>query len=190
MGLWLAAVGAYVVGAVAAPVLAWLGAEHASAVLYWLYRPLCHQLPHHSWFLFGRQAAYDWPVLQPFTTAPLGQPLLAYHQPVRAGAVGYQLAVCERDIATFGALFGASVALAILRRGGGKLRPFPGAYYAIALVPIGLDGLTQLVGLRESTPLLRTLTGIVFGAATAAFVLPQLDAVLTHPDGSAPIADP
>lgn len=178
--VWLIGIGAYVVGAVAAPALAWLGAERMSSVLYVLYRPMCHQLPHHSWFLFGPHAHYDWPALQPFTTAPLGRPLLSFHQPVRDPAVGYQVAVCVRDVATFSALFAASVGIAVARRGVGRLRPLPGALYALALVPIGLDGLTQLVGWRESTPLLRTLTGALFGAATAAFVLPLLDAALNE----------
>ena len=180
LGIWLIGVGTYVAGAVAAPVLAWLGAERMSSVLYVLYRPMCHQLPHHSWFLFGPHAHYSWPELQPFTTAPLGRPLMSFHQPVRDSAVGYQVAVCVRDVATFSALFAASVGLAMARRGIGRLRPLPGAFYALALVPIGLDGLTQLVGWRESTPLLRTLTGALFGAATAAFVLPLLDAALNE----------
>lgn len=180
LAVWLFATGAYVAGALAAPVLARLGAEHAAHALYLFYRPMCHQLPHHSWFLFGPQAAYDWPALQPFTTAPIDHPLWSFHQPVRDARVGFQLAICERDTATFAALFGCSAMLAVARRRTGRIVALPNALYVLALVPIGLDGLTQLVGLRESTPMLRTLTGALFGAATAAFVLPQIEAAMTE----------
>ncbi|MFN8423671.1 MAG: DUF2085 domain-containing protein [Anaerolineae bacterium] len=184
LAIWLFGSGAYVGGALAAPIFARLGAEHVAATLYILYRPMCHQLPSHSWFLFGPRASYDWPTLQPFTTAPLAHPLWSFHQPVTDPSVGYQVAICERDLATFAALFAASVVLAAVRRRRGRLVPLPGLLYGLAMVPIGLDGLTQLIGLRESTPLLRTLTGAVFGAATAAFILPQLEAAMTDALGA------
>lgn len=186
LAIWLIGSGAYVCGALAAPALARMGASHAAATLYILYRPMCHQLPSHSWFLFGPHASYDWPTLQPFTTAPLAHPLWSFHQPVTDPRIGYQVAICERDLATFAALFAASIVLAVVRRRHGRLPPLPALLYGLAMVPIGLDGLTQLVGLRESTPLLRTLTGALFGAATAAFVLPQLEAAMAdtlHPTG-------
>ncbi|MEO8083851.1 MAG: DUF2085 domain-containing protein [Ardenticatenales bacterium] len=184
LAIWLIGSGAYILGAFAAPALARYGADHAAAALYLLYRPMCHQLPSHSWFLFGPRPYYDWPTLQPFTTAPLAHPLWSFHQPVTDPRIGYQVAICERDVATFTALFSASVALAWLRRRTGRIPPLPAALYVLAIVPIGLDGLTQLVGLRESTPLLRTLTGAVFGAATAAFVLPQLEAAMADVTGT------
>ncbi len=181
LALWLAGGAAYLVGAVAAPALAAAGAAPAARLVYSLYRPLCHQLPDHSWFLFGPRAHYDWPVLQPHTTAPLDRPLAALHQPVGDRAVGYQLAVCQRDLATFAALWVASLAWAATRRRHGVAPAVPGRWYLAALVPIALDGFTQLFGWRASTPLLRTLTGALFGAATAGFVLPLVEAAMAEP---------
>lgn len=52
-------------------------------------------------------------------------------------------------------------------------------YVLIALVPLGVDGVTQLVGLRESDPLLRTITGALFGASTAWLVLPYCEEAMS-----------
>ena len=56
-------------------------------------------------------------------------------------------------------------------------------WIAIGVAPIGLDGFSQLLSqppfelwaYRESTPLLRTLTGALFGLATAWFGIPLVE---------------
>ena len=53
----------------------------------------------------------------------------------------------------------------------------------MAIVPIGLDGFSQLISqppinlipVRESTPFLRTLTGFLFGFVTAWFGYPYVE---------------
>lgn len=42
----------------------------------------------------------------------------------------------------------------------------------IALLPVGIDGLTQLVGLRQSTNDLRVVTGMILGVLSAFFIVP------------------
>lgn len=44
----------------------------------------------------------------------------------------------------------------------------------IAAAPLVLDGGTQLVGLRESTMMTRTITGLVFGVAMAFYIAPEV----------------
>jgi uncharacterized membrane protein len=60
-------------------------------------------------------------------------------------------------------------------------------WFIIGLGPIGLDGFSQLISqlnitalqgflpYRESTPLLRTLTGFLFGFTTAWFGYPSIE---------------
>jgi uncharacterized membrane protein len=56
------------------------------------------------------------------------------------------------------------------------------AWILVGLVPIGLDGFSQLLSqpplslipLRESTPFLRTMTGFLFGFLTAWFGYPYV----------------
>jgi uncharacterized membrane protein len=64
---------------------------------------------------------------------------------------------------------------ALVRR---RLPRLPLRMYVVLLLPIAVDGLTQLAGLRESTWLLRTITGGLFGMATAWLLLPELDKAL------------
>ena len=51
----------------------------------------------------------------------------------------------------------------------------PFRYYLLFLIPMGIDGLLQLVGLHQSNWVLRTLTGIIFGVGSVLFAYPYLD---------------
>jgi len=171
---YLGFVGLYLGGAVAAPLLAMAGQARLASWIYLVYRAGCHQLPHHSWFLGGPRAAYGWAFLQPFTAFGPDQANLAFHHPIRDPRVGFQMAICQRDTAIWGLLLLTSLVLVWLGRRR-RLRALPLWAYALAAVPMAVDALTQLVGWRESTPLLRTLTGGLFGMATALLVVPLLD---------------
>jgi uncharacterized membrane protein len=48
-------------------------------------------------------------------------------------------------------------------------------FWVLAMLPMALDGGTQLFGWRESNLGLRLLTGLIFGLATAWFLLPQIE---------------
>ncbi len=58
---WLAAVNSffllYVLLPVLAPLLLVTGYQQAAQGIYWFYSHLCHQLPSHSYFIFGAQVA-------------------------------------------------------------------------------------------------------------------------------------
>lgn len=163
---------AYIVLPVLAPILAAAGYDRASGVIYFCYRATCHQLPDHSWFLFGRQWAYAWADVQPFTGVDFDHPIMAFHHPIRNAEIGYQIAICQRDLAIWTAMLVTSAILAVRRN---VPAPLSAKLYVIALLPIGIDGVTQLFGWRSSTPLLRTATGALFGAATALLLVPHLD---------------
>lgn len=176
LAIWIAALTLYVALPWVAPLLSAAGRDDLAAWIYLVYRPTCHQMPHHSWFLFGPRAAYGWAEVHPFLGGlPYDQPLRSLHHPLRIEALGYQVAVCQRDVAIYVAMWLGSVAFAGLRAAGRRPR-LPFRLYLLALIPIAVDGLTQMVGWRQSTPGLRTLTGGLFGLATAFFVLGHLDA--------------
>jgi uncharacterized membrane protein len=155
-------------------VLAATGHDATSQVIYVAYRITCHQLPQRSWFLGGRAASYDWATVRQQLDLPADGEMLAYHHPIHDPELGYQVAFCQRDTATYLALWLAAAAYGLARRRR-RIRPLSWKLYFLALVPLAVDGGLQLVGLHESTPLLRTLTGGLFGAATALLVLPLLD---------------
>ncbi len=182
-----------------APVLQNVGINGPANAIHWLYSGLCHQLAYRSWFLFGEQPFYPREAagLEGYTTfgeaTGLDEDVLMPARRFKGNdVVGYKVALCERDVAIYGAilLFGLLFSLT-----GRKWKPLPLlVWLAVALVPIGLDGGSQLVGMyaaafegpfwdvvaqifppRESTPFLRTLTGFLFGFSTAWFGYPMVE---------------
>jgi len=174
--------------------MGWTGLANA---IYKVYSPLCHQLAFRSWFLFGLQPYY------PREVAHL--PDIASYEAVTglnsqdlararaltggeavgygAGALGYKVALCERDVAIYGSmlLFGLVFALT-----GRRWKSLPWyLWVVVGLLPIAVDGLSQLPGLipffsrwalvRESTPLLRTITGFLFGWTTMWYLYPIIE---------------
>lgn len=183
---------------VLAPVLMKAGAPIPASVIYTVYKPLCHQFGFRSFFLFGEQPYYPlaeagMPGVKTFEEATGIQNLRDASSITRFDArqyigneeVGYKMALCERDIAIYGAIFLFGLVYAASGR---RLKPLHWlAWMVIGLGPIGLDGFSQLFSqiqwdwlaallpYRESTPFLRVLTGGLFGFATAWFAYPNME---------------
>jgi uncharacterized membrane protein len=88
---------------------------------------------------------------------------------------GEQMAFCERDVAIVTAAVLTGILFSIIRR----RVTFPQIGFMVVVLfalPMAIDGGTQLVGLRESTPELRVLTGSLFSFGVGWFVLPHLEA--------------
>ena len=170
---WLLAlnvsVGLFLGGAFAAPILARLGWQQAADALYSAYHLTCHQWAFRSFFLFGQQVVYTQQQLaqlnqQPFTFAGSQE-------------LGWKLAFCERDLAIYLGLLLVGLLYARWR----GLQPAGFALYGVLILPMAVDGFTQMFGWRESTWELRLSTGLLFGLASAWLVLPRLDAALHLP---------
>jgi uncharacterized membrane protein len=97
--------------------------------------------------------------------------------------VGYKVALCERDVAIYGSL---ALFAILFMLSGRKIKPLPWYLWVVfGLIPIGVDGLSQLPSviqqlpdwliMRESTPVLRTLTGMLFGLTTAWYLFPTIE---------------
>lgn len=85
---------------------------------------------------------------------------------------GEQIAFCQRNTAIYLSLALGGLLFAPLRH---RLRPLPFRLYLLFILPMAVDGFTQLFGLRLSTPLLRVWTGSLFGLATLWLALPYLE---------------
>lgn len=189
---WLLVLNLFMAGYVGtpflAPVLMKAGQPALAGVIYTVYSPLCHQLAYRSWFLFGEQSSYPRQEFQALTGIDPND-LWAARAFWGNPQMGYKVAFCERDVAIYGGLLlaGLVYGLPFVR---GRLPALPWwAWVLIGLVPIGLDGFSQLFsqypynllpGLqllppRESTPLLRTLTGALFGVANAWLAYPHVE---------------
>ncbi len=173
-----------------APVLMHLGAEMPATIIHLIYKPLCHQMPHRSWFLFGPQFAYTLEELtahtgiEPLSTSSETAFLLRTVIGYGGQALGYKVALCQRDVAIYGTIFLAGLLYALFRR---WLRPLPWWGYVIGLLPMAADGGYQLfsslipflfsdfpIAPYESTPLLRTVTGGLFGLGTIWLAYPYV----------------
>ncbi len=177
-----------------APVLMKNGAKIPARIIYTAYSPLCHQLGFRSFYLFGEQPYYPRAAAGVEGVQTFGEAsgidegnngLLAARSFVGNEQMGYKIALCQRDIAIYGAiiLFGFIYALT-----GRRLPPLHwAAWLLLAIAPMGLDGFSQLfsqlgldfiarlVPYRESTPTLRVITGFLFGFGTAWFGLPYVE---------------
>jgi uncharacterized membrane protein len=101
--------------------------------------------------------------------------------------VGYKVAFCQRDVAIYGGMLIFGMVFAATGR---KIRPLHWILWIlIGMLPIALDGFSQLfsqippldfIPYRESSPLLRTLTGFLFGFTTAWFGFPLLEESMTE----------
>ncbi len=148
------------------PILMVTGHTSAARLLYTLSRPLCHQLPERSFFLFGPQFSYNLGELKRLVGPDV--PLRYIGDP----ALGYKMAVCQRDIATFAAMFLAGLAFTSLRR---RLKPLPIRAFVLFAIPMATDGFGQLFGLWESTWWSRVVSGVLFGVACIWLAFPYVE---------------
>ena len=181
-----------------APVMMNAGVTGPAKVIYTVYKPLCHQFGFRSFFLFGEQPYY--PLEEAHVDdvisfgeasrindlhSPAGVGRLAAREFIGNSSMGYKMALCERDIAIYSSMFLFGLLFAVTGR---RIKPLHWMLWIlIGMGPIGLDGFSQLFSqmewswlsgilpYRESIPLLRVLTGALFGFATAWFAYPAIE---------------
>ncbi len=165
----------------AAPLLMHVGLTGPARLIYLAYRPTCHQLPERSFFLFGTQGAYDVAELEASGALPAGLSLLQRERLRWEGnaTLGYKVAICQRDVAIYGSILLGGLSFGLVRgwrraRGRPMCR-LPVKLYLLALIPLALDGGTQLVGLRESNWPLRLVTGMLFLRHTVWLAYPYVE---------------
>ena len=172
-----------------APTLMKVGATGPARVIYTLYSPFCHQFAFRSFFLFGPQVAYprelagtDLVSYGEATGLDEGD-VIAARRYLGDETVGYKTALCERDIGIYVGIFIAGLVYGVIRNRR-SVKPLPLKYwFLLGIVPIALDGGTQLISqlgvfpfpARESTPFLRTATGLLFGAMNIWMAYPHVD---------------
>jgi uncharacterized membrane protein len=190
-------VGVYVGLPFLAPALMAAGLPAPARVLYGVYSGLCHQLGYRSFFLFGERLTYPRDIFQQYSgidpnfIEPNGYPTGFWESRAFVGnaQMGYKVALCERDVAIYGVILLAGMVYAVpwVRR---RVKPLHWALWIlIGLGPIAFDGFSQLFSqypynqlalfklfpYRESTALLRVLTGGLFGLANVWLAYPYVE---------------
>jgi uncharacterized membrane protein len=82
------------------------------------------------------------------------------------------MALCQRDMALYGSLLVGGLLFGLLRK---RLRPLTFVGFFICILPMAIDGGTQLFMLRESTPFLRVFTGGLLGIGSVWMLYPRLE---------------
>ena len=173
------------------PYLMVRGHERAAGVLYKLFSPLCHQLPQRCYFLFGPQSWYPLELSGQSGLLTLSAASGLPEESVRKRAfigtpeMGYKMAVCQRDVAIYLSL--ALFCVVFCLSGNRLPKLSTKLWILLSLLPMALDGFSQLfswaipaIPVRESTPLLRSITGGMFGFFLGWFLLPRLEESLSQ----------
>lgn len=184
---------AITIGALLAPVFAYQGYRSAAHILYTFYRISCHQLAYRTWFLFGEQTFYPLRLAgiqdvisyeeisgNPAENAALAQSFIG------SAAAGFKTALCQRDIVIPIGIVLAGIGFALSKR---KWESIPILFWIVlGLLPMFLDGGVQwlrdvfpsfqIYHAWESTPLMRTGTGFLFGFTSGLILFPKLEQAL------------
>jgi len=176
-----------------APILLKNGIIFPAKVIYWVDSFFCHQLPFRSWFFFGDQPYY------PLARAGL-KSVVSFEEYFHPTSMdywvlrslignpesGFKMAICQRDFAMYLSLWIFGLIFALSDR---KIKRLPLWIWIIfGVIPLGLDGGLQYLEnlnvpilnplVRESTPLMRTITGSLFGLLTGWYIFPSIDDVI------------
>lgn len=179
-GIFIVLVASWLGTILAAPLLAMQKNDLANS-FYSLHKPFCHQMVKRS-FCFFNDGTNTWVgdcvsnnetvigALNPATGRP--------HTTLDNNIVGYSFAEDARDTSFYLALLIGGLIFPLIRRINDNKVPSI-LWLIIALVPIGLDGTTQLIGLRESTNYLRFITGFIAGFVVPFYLIPILNNLLS-----------
>jgi uncharacterized membrane protein len=172
LALFNALLGFYVLLPLLAPMVMSGGALQAGRLIYAVYKPACHQLPERSFFLSGPRSTYALDELQSLGVLSEDDDIFSRQRFMGAPGIGYKMALCQRDMALYGGMFVAGLLFGLVRK---RLRPLKLWVFGLCLLPMAVDGVTQLLLFRESTWPLRVLTGGLVGVASVWLLYPHLE---------------
>ena len=88
---------------------------------------------------------------------------------------GHQLGLCARNLSIYSSMFIMSLIFSLNKK---RLPRIPWWLWILMILPMAWDGTTQMFGLRESTWILRVITGTLFGVGSVWFALPLMQKTL------------
>lgn len=166
--LYLLVTGALVFFMLVTPYLALQGNPFADFLYDKVFHYLCHQKISRSICLFDDKGSYHMADCLP-QTGEYREDSRVEKSALHNGVPGYKFPVSARDMFIYMGMFVGGLALLISGRAGSKQMP-PAIWFILALVPIGIDGTSQtILAMRESTNLLRAITGFIAGFATGIY---------------------
>ncbi len=153
------------------PYLASIG-DPGSDSYYAAFGPTCHQLISRSLCLFKSKTDGGYSIGDCMQSAAFSSSRV--NEAEYADRTGYKIPVCARDVAIYLSMLIGLLILPFMRKMESDEWPSKWLLFAAA-VPIGIDGTGQLIGLWESTNLMRLITGAIIGVALPFYILPVLN---------------
>jgi uncharacterized membrane protein len=148
--------------------------DPAGTFLHAAFAPTCHQLISRSQCVFVSKAdgSYSFGDCEQSDKLSYSRASTIDY----ADKTGYKLPVCSRDTAIYLAMLLGLLALPFLQKMGSE--EWPNKWLLVAAcIPIAIDGGTQLFGFRESSNLLRAITGAIVGFALPFYILPIMNSL-------------
>jgi len=176
--------------ALLAPVLMKYEITQLGRIVYSIYSNFCHQFAHRSWFLFGEQAFYPAYYKEGSGIRSLYDVFGVSSESVQESReiignenAGYKVAICQRDVAIYGAML---IFAFIFNFSRNQIKKIPfWLWFLMAIIPIGVDGFWQFISSanisilnvpsHESNPLIRSITGWMFGLFTGWYLYPAVE---------------
>jgi len=91
--------------------------------------------------------------------------------------LGHQFPVCARDMGVYWGMLIGGIFLPFLMKSETKRIP-PISIFVLLILPLAIDGTTQLLGWRESTNEIRIVTGLIAGVAIPFYLIPTVNKLL------------
>jgi uncharacterized membrane protein len=98
--------------------------------------------------------------------------------------LGHQLGLCARNFSIYASMFLGSLAFVLSKK---RLPGIPWWVWILFILPMAIDGTTQMFGLRESTWYLRVITGTLFGLGNIWFALPMMQKAILEAPPQVPV---
>src|SRR3989338_3829457 len=170
------------------PIFAHLNLYNEASFFYNFYVPTCHQWIYRSMCVFDNYSIGDCieqgeennsNIFTEYTNDGIGYNCTFYYsrnqiarmraeKVERDGSVGYKFPNDARNMGIWLSMLIGGIY--VLRR---DPKVFPaGIWFILAIVPLGIDGITQMLELRESTNLIRFSTGLIAGLGMAFYIYP------------------
>ncbi len=180
----------YLFFAFSAPILMKYKINQLGKIIYTIYSNFCHQFAHRSWFLFGEQGFYPALSEQGGGIRSLYDVFGVFAKNVQESreiigneSAGYKIAICQRDVAIYGAML---IFALLFHFSHNRIIRIPFLlWFLLAIIPISIDGFWQFmpsstalilnISSHESTPLIRSITGWMFGLFTGWYLYPAIE---------------
>lgn len=132
--------------------------------MYIMFSPFCHQITQRSLCIYDLGIYDCYP--QNIIYSQLTKEIVVEN----SLGTGYKLPVCSRDVSFFLSMLIGGIIIYFYK--GDKYNIIlPIWVFILFISPLAIDGITQLIGLRQSTNLLRIITGFMAGIILPFYII-------------------